>query len=128
MNPATILSRPRSRAAVRRKPQPRPAASQRAALGNEPKPDRILQFAWGFAPPLIIGTALNYGFFDLLDRSPETAEGVAERTGCSLRGTRALLNALVGLEFLVRQGERSHLSALLVFEIQKPGSARELVY
>ena len=46
----------------------------------------------------------------MLDRSPETAATIAERTGCSLRGTRALLDALVGLEFLLRVGERYGLT------------------
>ncbi len=77
---------------------------------SAPNADRVLQLAWGFAPPLITGTALQFGMFDLLDRSPETAEKVAERTGCSVRGTRAVLNALVGLELLVRRGDKYALT------------------
>jgi 2-polyprenyl-3-methyl-5-hydroxy-6-metoxy-1,4-benzoquinol methylase len=59
-----------------------------------------LQFAWGFAPPLILEAALNCRVFDLLDQSPKTAEELAALTRTSIRGIRAILNALVGLEFL----------------------------
>jgi 2-polyprenyl-3-methyl-5-hydroxy-6-metoxy-1,4-benzoquinol methylase len=66
--------------------------------------------AWGYAPPLILETALSYKLFDLLDASPRTARELASRTGASLRGLTAILNALVGLEFLARKGERYALT------------------
>jgi 2-polyprenyl-3-methyl-5-hydroxy-6-metoxy-1,4-benzoquinol methylase len=56
--------------------------------------------AWGFAPPLILQSALQYRVFDLLDQSPKTLEELARRAGASVRGMRAILNALVGLAFL----------------------------
>jgi 2-polyprenyl-3-methyl-5-hydroxy-6-metoxy-1,4-benzoquinol methylase len=102
---ATLARRPRSRVGKRRRPTTRAAGVEPPAVPVSPQPDRILQMAWGFAPPLIIGTALDCGIFDLLDRSPQTAEATAERTGCSVRGTKTLLDALVALECLVRQGE-----------------------
>src|SRR5690242_1655214 len=73
-----------------------PSASQDAP----PTPERIQQVAWGYAPTLILEAALNYRLFDLLDESPQTVEQLAQRTGASLRGLTAILNALVGLEFL----------------------------
>lgn len=69
-----------------------------------------MQIAWGYAPPLILETALNYRLFDLLAPSPQTAEGLAGQTGASVRGLTAILNALVGLEFLTRRGERYALT------------------
>ena len=30
-------------------------------------PERILQFAFGYAPPLIIGAAIHHRVFDILD-------------------------------------------------------------
>ncbi len=107
---AAVLPLRRSRSARSRKPRAQAAAASKPQITASPSPDRILQLAWGFAPPLIVGTALQWGFFDLLDSAPGTAEVVAERTGCSVRGTRALLDALVGLEFLARQGKQYALS------------------
>lgn len=69
-----------------------------------------MQFAWGYAPTLILETALNHKIFDLLDSAPLTCEEVAQRAGASVRGMRAVLNALVGLEFLRREGERYALT------------------
>jgi 2-polyprenyl-3-methyl-5-hydroxy-6-metoxy-1,4-benzoquinol methylase len=77
----------------------------------EPTPERIVQMAWGYAPPLILETALHYRVFDWLDERPQTAEELAARTGASVRGLKAILDALVGLEFLGRQGNRYLLTA-----------------
>lgn len=65
-------------------------------------PERILQLSWGYAPPLILEAAITLGFLDLLDAGPLPVEEVATRTGCSVRGTRGILNALVGFQFLTR--------------------------
>jgi 2-polyprenyl-3-methyl-5-hydroxy-6-metoxy-1,4-benzoquinol methylase len=69
-----------------------------------------MQFAWGYAPPLILEAALNHGLFDLLDQGPKTARELAAQSGASVRGLTAILNALVGLEFLARKGDRYALT------------------
>ena len=69
-----------------------------------------MQFAWGYAAPLILEAALNHGLFDLLDQAPQTVGELAAQSGASVRGLTAILNALVGLEFLVRQGDRYALT------------------
>jgi ubiquinone/menaquinone biosynthesis C-methylase UbiE len=89
----------------RTRPKPQPQAPPPA-----PTPERLLQMAWGYAPPLILETALNYRLFDLLEASPKTAPEVAAETGASVRGLTALLNALVGLQFLMRQGHHYALT------------------
>jgi SAM-dependent methyltransferase len=61
-----------------------------------------MQMLWGFAPPLILETAVRNGFFDALDKGPRTAGQVAEATGASQRGTRMVLDALVGLGLLAK--------------------------
>jgi SAM-dependent methyltransferase len=61
-----------------------------------------MQFAFSFAPPLLLQTAVELQVFDFLDQSPLSLEEIGSRTGASLRGLRALLNALVGFEFLTR--------------------------
>jgi 2-polyprenyl-3-methyl-5-hydroxy-6-metoxy-1,4-benzoquinol methylase len=69
-----------------------------------------MQFAWGYAPPLILEAALNFRLFDLLDQSPKTVQELAAQTGASARGLTAILNALVGLELLARWGSRYALT------------------
>lgn len=73
-------------------------------------PERITQFAFGFAPPLILEAALKHGVFDLLDSGPRTLGQVAEETGASARGLRAILNALVGLGLLNQEEGRYSLT------------------
>lgn len=66
------------------------------------KPDRVLQYAFSFGPPLMIETGVRLGIFDFLDRGPKTIPEIAAGTKSSERGVRLLLNALVGLEFITR--------------------------
>ena len=40
-------------------------------------PQRIMQLAWGYAPPLILEAALRHKLFDLLENQPKTAEQLA---------------------------------------------------
>src|SRR5665213_2237735 len=73
-------------------------------------PDRIMQLSWGYAPPLIIEAAVKHRLFDLLDVSPKTAPQLAKEAGVSLRGVKAVCDALVGLRFLARDGDRYKLT------------------
>jgi ubiquinone/menaquinone biosynthesis C-methylase UbiE len=63
-------------------------------------PERIMQLAWGYAPPLILEAAVRCRVFDVLDAGPKPLDQIAAETGASPRGLRALLNALVSLELL----------------------------
>src|SRR5262249_13271155 len=112
MASSTRLSKRGQTASARRKsPPPRPKRLAGISISpTPPSPDRILQIAWGYAAPLILETALNYRIFDLLEEDPQTAEQLTERTGTSIRGMTAILNALVGLKFLERQGVRYALT------------------
>jgi ubiquinone/menaquinone biosynthesis C-methylase UbiE len=74
-------------------------------------PERIMQFAWGYAPTLAIEAAVRHGIFDLLDKEPQTAAQVAAKTKTSLRGVKAILDVLVSLQLLQRKGERFGLTA-----------------
>lgn len=73
-------------------------------------PERLMQMAWGYAPPLILEAAVRQGVFDRLDRSPKTVVQLARETGASVRGLTAICNALVGLQFLARSGDRYRLT------------------
>lgn len=74
-------------------------------------PDRITQMAWGYAPVLIIEAAIQHGIFDHLDRGPRSLGQLAADTGASERGLRGVLNALVGLQLLAREGVNYLLTA-----------------
>ena len=92
---------------------------------NQPlKPERLMQMAWGYAPPLIIEAAVQNKVFDLLEASPKTIPELAAASGASERGLTAILNALVGIQLLTRDGQRYSLTpesaAFLVSN--KPGS------
>lgn len=69
-----------------------------------------MQLAWGYAPPLIIGAAVNHRVFDLLDESPKTIQELAKKSGASQRGLTAIANALVGFNLLSRKGDRYTLT------------------
>jgi ubiquinone/menaquinone biosynthesis C-methylase UbiE len=63
-------------------------------------PERIYQFAFGYAPPLVLEAAIRHHVFDVLDSGPLSIQGICRETGASERGLTAILNVLVGLDFL----------------------------
>ena len=65
-------------------------------------PERIMQFAWGYVPPLVLEAAIRHRVFDVLDGGPKTITQVQKETGASERGLTAVMNALVGMEFLAK--------------------------
>jgi ubiquinone/menaquinone biosynthesis C-methylase UbiE len=65
-------------------------------------PDRIMELAWGYVPPLVIEAAIHSRIFDLLDVGPKTIEEIQEGNGASLRGLSAVVNALAGLGLLAK--------------------------
>jgi len=71
-------------------------------------PDRILQLMWGYAPSIILATAARLSLFDALVQGPRTATEIAGQTGTSERGVRPVLNALVGLQFLAKDGAQRY--------------------
>jgi 3-hydroxy-5-methyl-1-naphthoate 3-O-methyltransferase len=78
---------------------------------SSPTPDRLMQLAWSFAPALIIEAAVQQGVFERLNQGPRSAAELATETGASVRGVTAILNVLVGLELLGRDGNRYVLTA-----------------
>jgi ubiquinone/menaquinone biosynthesis C-methylase UbiE len=65
-------------------------------------PERIMQFAWGYVPPLVLEAAIRHRVFDVLDSGPKTIGEVHKETGASERGLTAIMNVLVGLNFLAK--------------------------
>ena len=86
-------------------------------------PERINQFAWGYIPPLVLEAAIRHRVFDVLDSGPLSLQQVHQQTGASERGLSAIMNVLVGLNFLAKEGGTYSLtpesSAFLVST--KPG-------
>src|SRR5437667_1097621 len=68
-------------------------------------PERIGQFAWGYAIPLIIEAAIGHKIFDAVDGGANTIEQVAQNTGTSTRGVRVILNALVAVELAAKDAQ-----------------------
>lgn len=87
-------------------------------------PERLMQLGSAYAPPIIIGAAVSNKVFDTLAKGSKTAEEVSKETGASARGLRAIMNALVGLELLKKNGDKYSLTpeseAFLVSN--KPGT------
>jgi SAM-dependent methyltransferase len=71
-------------------------------------PERIYQLAWGFAPPLVLESAIRHRVFDVLDGGPMTLNQIREATGTSERGLSAILNVLVGLAFLAKDAQGNY--------------------
>jgi len=91
---------------------------------NQVTPERLMQFGFAYAPPLVIGAAISNKVFDILASGPKTVEQVSKESGASVRGLRAVMNALVGLELLKKSGAKYSLTleseAFLVSN--KPGT------
>lgn len=68
-------------------------------------PQRIMQMAWGYTAPLILEAAIRNKVFDTLDSGPKTVEEIHAATGASVRGLRAIMDALCGFEFLDKNAQ-----------------------
>jgi ubiquinone/menaquinone biosynthesis C-methylase UbiE len=68
-------------------------------------PERIMQMAWGYVPPLVLEAAIRHHVFDVLDNGPKDIWEVEKATGASARGLTAIMDALVGLNFLAKDAQ-----------------------
>lgn len=75
-------------------------------------PGRIMELSWSFAAGCVLDAAVRLDFFTHIDRGCVTEQEIATAAQASLRGTRALLNALVGLSLLTRQKGKYLLTPL----------------
>jgi len=92
---------------------------------KKPTPERLQQFGFAYAPPLIISAAVNNKVFDALQSGAKTVDQLKKETGASQRGLRAIMNSLVGLELLKkdRQSRYSLTRESQTFLLtDKPGS------
>jgi hypothetical protein len=68
-------------------------------------PERLMQIAWGYAPPLMFETAIRHGIFDRLEGGPTSATQLASAAGVPVRGVRMVANALTGVHLLAKNSE-----------------------
>jgi len=91
-----------------------PAELSKIVMKKEPNPEvtpeRLMQFGFSYAPPLIIGAAVSNKVFDTLASGPKSLEEMSRETGASTRGLRAIMNALVGLELLAKDNGKYTLT------------------
>lgn len=66
-------------------------------------PERLTQFAFGYAAPLMIEAAVRHKLFDALAAGPRSVAELSTATGASPRGLRILLDGLVGLGLLAKE-------------------------
>ena len=71
-------------------------------------PERIYQLAFGYAPPLVLEAAIRHHVFDVLDTGPKSLSEISQATGASERGLAAIMNVLVGLAFLNKDGQGNY--------------------
>jgi len=71
-------------------------------------PERLMQFGFAYAPPLIIGAAVSNKVFDSLASGAKNVEQISKETGASQRGLRAIMNALVGLDLLKKDRDEKY--------------------
>jgi ubiquinone/menaquinone biosynthesis C-methylase UbiE len=75
-----------------------------AATTSHPTPERIMQFTWGFAPPAVLATALELSLFTHIANGKTTPKDLLDATKSSRRGIDGLLDVLVGMGVLTREG------------------------
>jgi precorrin-6B methylase 2 len=74
-------------------------------------PERLMQLAWGYAPPLAIEAGIRLGIFDAFDGGSKTLDQIVSATKCSPRGVSTLANLLVGLGFLSKSSNAYSLTS-----------------
>jgi len=80
----------------------------KTAKKNQVTPERLMQFGFAYAPPLIITAAVSNRVFDSLESGSKTVDQISKETGASARGLRMLMNALVGLELLKKDRHQKY--------------------
>jgi ubiquinone/menaquinone biosynthesis C-methylase UbiE len=72
-------------------------------------PEQLMQFMWGFAPPLMLEAALKNRVFEVLSEGPKTLEELSIATDASVRGLGTICNALISFELLTKDHKERYL-------------------
>jgi len=92
-------------------------------------PERLQQFGFAYAPPLIISAAVNNKVFDALEDGAKSVEQLQKETGASARGLRSVMDALVGLELLKKDRQSRYsltVESQTFLTSDKPGTLAKL--
>lgn len=73
--------------------------------------DQILEMTAGFMPACVIGAAAELDLFGALDRRSAPAQTIADRLGSDRRATTILLDAVVALGLIDKDGDLYSISA-----------------
>src|ERR1700730_2307216 len=85
-----------------------PAMAKKARHKKQLTPERLMQFGFAYAPPIVIGAAASNKVFDTLQTGAKTVEQVSDAAGASERGLRIVMNALVGLDLLTKDRQEKY--------------------
>jgi precorrin-6B methylase 2 len=77
-------------------------------MKSENRPEAILKLSRQFMESRILLSAAELNIFTLLDGTPSTAEGLANRLHADLRGLTILLNALAAMGLLIKQKNNTY--------------------
>src|SRR5437764_3744079 len=83
-------------------------SSMKRPKKDQVTPERLMQFGFAYAPPLIIGAAVSNKVFDSLASGAKTIAQLSKETGAPPRGLRAIMNALVGLDLLKKDRHQKY--------------------
>lgn len=98
---------------------------ERVAVAAGLVPSPVVRVLWGVAIVRIVLPALKLGVFEAIGDGTKSPEEVAATIGCDVDGTRVMLAALNGFDFLERKGGRFSLSASTKkWILAGPGSMR----
>lgn len=74
---------------------------------------QILELMAGFRPACVIGAAADLDLWTALGEGSQTADELARRLGCDLRGLSTLLDAVAALDLLTKTDDRYSVPACL---------------
>jgi SAM-dependent methyltransferase len=83
--------------------------------------DEILQLARSYQSACVLAAAVDLDLFECLAAGSATAEGIAKTLQCDRRATTTLLDSLVALELLHKEGERYSVPESLVPILARDG-------
>jgi ubiquinone/menaquinone biosynthesis C-methylase UbiE len=78
--------------------------------GGDLNPQQLLQLSMSYTSSRILAAAVRLDVFAPLAAGPATADDVARAAGASERGTRMLLDGLIALQLLTKEGGRYRLT------------------
>jgi ubiquinone/menaquinone biosynthesis C-methylase UbiE len=80
--------------------------------GNRLTPEALMEMSFSFGPSRILSAGLQLGVFSHIAAGKRAVADIAQAAGASERGMRMLLDALVSLQLLTREGDGYELTPM----------------